>query len=101
VSGGFGTQFEKVLVVESVGLVNVVAVEALVGGLVAADEKDSATAGVEGVEDADAGPCLDSEFSHPGVSRGLDGRGVREAEPNAVLDEGLDAAGCSFLVRDA
>ena len=94
-------EFEKVFVVERIGLVNVVAVEALAGGLVAADEKDSASAWVEGVEDTDAGLCLDSEFSHVGVTRGLDGGGVREAKANAPLDEGLDSARRSFLVRNA
>lgn len=71
VAFGFDAEFEKMLVVELIGLMNVVAIEALVGGLVAADEENSTAAGIEGVEDANGRPCLNAEFSHACVVAAL------------------------------
>lgn len=69
--GAFEPDFLEVFVVEGVGLVNEIAVEALLGRLVAADKKDSGTPRVESIEDANGRACGDPEFTHVRVTRGL------------------------------
>ena len=94
------TEFAKVLVVESISAAYVVPIEAFVG-LLAANKQDGRSTWIEGVEDTDGRPRLHAEFTHAGVSRVVNLRGVRVLKADTSFPEGTDDMETGVLMTAA